>query len=184
MASLIVATSLVGGALALGRPLYVAIAAVAAILLGTVATVLTHAELMQSRRESNRVRAAQAQAYAAIAAVRSAESSDFIAGMNERLAKREVALAQLEDAVCNAQHRAADSARLLKAEQRRVELAELKGMHHLRKLDEAEGRAAEAIVRMAELEQEREALLSELDVLRAELDAWRSVGVEGFRKHA
>lgn len=183
-ALLIVGISLVAGAISLGRPLLTTLAAVVAILLGIAATALTHAELMRSRRETNRVRAEQTQAFSSLAAARSQEHLDFVSSMTERLVHKEVALGQLEDAVCNAQHRAADTARTLKVEQRRAELAELKTMHQGRKLDEAEERAAEAIVRVAELEQEREALLAELDVLRAELEAWRSVGVEGFRKHA
>ena len=41
-------------------------------------------------------------------------------------------------------------------------------------LDESEERAAEAIVRVAELEQENDVLHSENDVLRAEIDAHTS----------
>ncbi|MFN8195547.1 MAG: hypothetical protein U0R80_14850 [Nocardioidaceae bacterium] len=177
VACLLAASALVGAALAAGSPLLVALAAVAAVGLGIAATVTTHSVLMDSRRETNRVRAVEAQAFATISAQRTSENTAYVESMTERLTRTEGALAQVEDALCAAQHRAADSARRLKTEQRRSELAEAKTLHASRKLEDAEGRAAEAIVRVAELEHER-------DVLKAELDAWQNVGVEGFRRHA
>jgi len=141
-------------------------AAVAAVVLGVVATVLTHSELMDSRRETGHVKATEAKAYAQLTDARSAENTLFARSMGERLAHSQTALAQVEDALVAAQHRAAETARKLRAEQRRADEAETKTVHYAGKLDEAEERAAEAIVRVAELEQER-------DVLKSELDAWR-----------
>lgn len=177
MALLVAASALVGATLVAGSPVLIALAAVAAVALGIAATVTTHSLLMDSRRETGRVRAAEAQAFASLADRRVAENATFIESMSARLTRSETALAQVEDALCAAQHRAADSARRLKTEQRRSELAEAKTLHHARKLEEAEERAAEAIVRVAELEQER-------DVLKSELGAWQTVGVEGLRRHA
>jgi outer membrane protein TolC len=53
------------------------------------------------------------------------------------------------------------------AESRRAEAAEQVGRATSAKLDEAEERAAEAVLRVAELEQE-------LDVARAEILAWHA----------
>ena len=71
----------------------------------------------------------------------------------------------------------ASATRTARAESERAALAEAEGQSLARRIEEAEQRAAEAIVRVAELEQER-------DLLRAELDAWQVVGSQPFRKHA
>ncbi|MGZ5404976.1 MAG: hypothetical protein ACXWDL_10040, partial [Nocardioides sp.] len=60
------------------------------------------------------------------------------------------------------------------AEARRAELAEQEGRATTARLDDAEERAAEALLRVAELEQQ-------LDVLRAEVSAWQA---EPRRMHA
>ena len=61
--------------------------------------------------------------------------------------------------------------RKVNSEARRADLAEAEGVRLTQALDESEERAAEAIVRVAELEQENDVLHSENDVLRAEIDA-------------
>ena len=60
--------------------------------------------------------------------------------------------------------------RKVNGEARRADDAEAEGIRLAVALDESEERAAEAIVRVAELEQENDVLRSENAVLRAELD--------------
>ena len=66
MVLLAVAALLVAAAIAAGSSVLVAVAGLLAVLLGAVATKITHTELLVSRREANRDRAAQARAYAAL----------------------------------------------------------------------------------------------------------------------
>ncbi|MFT3873943.1 MAG: hypothetical protein QM714_15080 [Nocardioides sp.] len=174
---LLAACGSIAVAVTVGSVTAVTVSAVVAVLLGAGATTLTHAELMDSRRENARVRAQEARAFASLTEARAAENTAFVESMTEQLTRNQATLAQVEDALCAAQHRAAETARQLKAEKRLVEATEAKTLRTAAKLDDAEERAAEAIVRVAELEQER-------DVLKAELAAWESVGVEGLRKHA
>ena len=61
-------------------------------------------------------------------------------------------------------------ARKLNVEARRADLAEAEGSRLAVALEESEERAAEAIVRVAELEDENDVLRSENDVLKSELD--------------
>ena len=177
MALLLSAAALVGGAIAFGSPMLLAGAAVLAVALGATATRITHSELMVSRRDSYGSQARQAQAYAALSELRAEENSRFVEGMTASLARKDTALGQIEDALCAAQRRAADATRTARAESELAALAEAEGQSLARRVEDAEQRAAEAIVRVAELEQER-------DLLRAELDAWQVVGSQPFRKHA
>src|SRR5690606_13567074 len=129
---------------------------------------------------------------------RSAEQSAFLASMQERMAAQRTVVGELEEALSLAQTRHADAVRRLaletrradaeanraEAEARRADTAERLGAEVERDLqvwlNEAENRAAAAVVRVAELE-------AELDVVRAELDAvtaaWQDAKV-GVRKHA
>ncbi len=175
VALLLVAAAAVAGALMSGSPVLVSVAAVAALVLGVIATRVTHTELMVARREGYGGLARQAQAYAAITEARAEENSRFVATLRERIDNGAVALEQIEEALCAAQRRAAEAARVIRAEGQRADRAEAEGAVVARRLEEAEERAAEAIVRVAELEQER-------DLLLVELDAWRSA--PEYRKHA
>lgn len=175
VALLLVAAASVAGALMSGSPVLVSVAAVAAVVLGVVATRITHTELMVSRREGYGALARQAQAYAAITEARSGENSRFVATLRERIDHGASALEQIEQALCAAQHRAAEAARVIRVESERADRAESESVVVARRAEEAEGRAAEAIMRVAELEQER-------DLLLAELDAWRSA--PAYRRHA
>ncbi len=174
---LLLAAAFVATATVLASTPLITAAAVAGVVLGTIATRITHTELMQSRREADRGHAEQAQAYAALTGERVAENLAFADGMSSRLRSREQALGQIEEALCAAQRRAADATRQARSEAERAHLAETEVAAYAGRLDEAEERAAEAIVRVAELEQER-------DLLSSELEAWQAVGVEGLRKHA
>ncbi len=175
VALLLVAAAAVAGALMSGSPVLVSVAAVAAVVLGVVATRITHTELMVARREGYGGLARQAQAYAAITEARSEENSRFVSTLRDRIEHGAVALEQIEEALCAAQRRAAEAARVIRAEGERADRAEAESVLVADRLDEAEQRAAEAIVRVAELEQER-------DLLLAELDAWRAA--PAYRKHA
>jgi len=171
---IVVSALAVAGAALSGSWLLATSAAVLAVLLGASATRITHTELLQTRREAARDRAAQAQAYRDLTVARTAEHAEYAAAMTTRLTRQETALGELEAALASAQRRAAEATRRLNAEARRADLAEQEGRSHLARLEEAEERAAEAVVRVTELEQE-------VDVLRAEIETWRS---QPYRQHA
>ena len=157
-----------------GSWLLVTLAAVLGVVLGAAATRITHAELLEARREAARDRAEQARAYRDLTVTRTAEQAEFTATMRSRIEGHEQTISELEVALGSAQKRAAEATRKMNAEARRADVAESEGRTSSRLLDQAEERAAEAIVRVAELEQE-------LLVLRAELDAWQNAPA---RRHA
>jgi chromosome segregation ATPase len=144
-----------------------AFAAFTSVVLGAAATRITHTELLQSRRDAARDRAEQAQAYRELTDRRTAEHAEFSAAMTSRVERQEHALTELEAALSSAQKRAAEATLKFNAEARRALKAETEGRATTRLLEEAEERAAEAALRVAELEQE-------IDVLRAEITAWET----------
>src|SRR3954468_6234097 len=154
------------GALATGSWPLLAGSAALGVLLGAAATRITHNELATTRRDAARDRAQQAQAYRRLTEERTAEQAEFAASMQARVTQQQDAVRELEEALTNAQHRASEATRKVNAEARRADAAERQGAdtaERLRaQLAEAEDRAAEAVVRVAELEQE-------VDVVRAEL---------------
>lgn len=162
------------GAVLSGSWLLATVAAGLSVVLGAAATRITHSELMDTRREAARDRAEQAQAYRDLTVTRTAEQATHTATMQSRIAAHEHTIGELEIALTSAQKRAAEATRKRGAEARRADVAEQEGRGLTVRLDESEERAAEAIVRVAELEQE-------LDVLRAELTAWETTSV---RRHA
>jgi chromosome segregation ATPase len=185
---ILAAAVLVGTALVVAVPLLTSLAAVVAVLCGAGATRITHTELVSSRRRAAADRAHQSQTFTALSQARTTENTRFIDGMNANLARQQQAVGQLEDALCAAQHRAAEATRSLQAEQAR---AEQEGLDYERKLVETQEHAATATARVTELEQERDVLRGELEairaeqeVLRSELDAWQIVGSQPFRRHA
>ena len=169
-----VAALLVLGAVLSGSWLLLTLAAVLGVALGAAATRITHTELMATRREAARDRAEQAQAYRDLTVARTAEHATFAETMQSRLGAQENAIHELEVALTSAQKRAAEATRKLNHEARRADLAEHEGRATADRLGAAEQRAAEAIVRVAELEQE-------LDVLLDELAAWHATPA---RRHA
>ncbi len=171
---LVSAALLVLGAVISGSSLVTTIAALGGVALGAAATKITHAELLQTRRDWARDRAQQAQAYADLSERRTKEHTEVLATLQARIAAKESAIGELEVAVTEAQGRAAQLARKMSAEARRADLAEGEATEIRARLEEADQRAAEAIVRLAELELEQQAL-------KAELDVWTSTPV---RKHA
>jgi hypothetical protein len=166
LAAILVVAAIVSGSLTL-----VSTTALLAVLLGAAAVRITHSEVLATRRAAARDRAQQAQDYRQLAEARSVEHRDFATAMQKRLGASQTANAQLESAMVASQGRAAAAMRKLNAEARRAELAEAEGGRLAVALEESEERAAEAIVRVAELEQDNDVLRTDNDVLRAELDA-------------
>ena len=172
IAALVVAAAAVGGSF-----LLTALAAAAAVALGAAATKITHSELIQTRVESARDRAEQAQAYRALTAVRTAENEQFAATMTERVASRQKLIHELEGELALVHTRLAASTLKQGLEARRADQAEARVLAESAKLEDAEHRAAEAIVLAAELEQE-------ITDLKAELTAWETSASMPLRKHA
>jgi hypothetical protein len=169
-----IAALLVLGAVLSGSWPLLTLAAVIGVVLGAAATRITHSELMATRRDAARDRAEQAQAYRDLTVARTAEHATFADTMRTRVEAQETAIHELEVALTSAQKRAAEATRKLNAEARRADLAEHEGRATAERLGDAQERAALAIVRVAELEQE-------LDVLRDELAAWHATPA---RRHA
>ena len=153
---------------------FVSTAAVLAVVLGGAAARITHSELLQSRRDHARDRAEQARAYHDLTVERSIEHAAFCSAMETRLSTSEQVILELEGAVTTTQRRAAEATRRLHQETKRADVAEAENVRLGKALEESEDRAAEAIVRVAELEQD-------VDVLRAEVAAWESAPL---RRHA
>lgn len=155
-------------------------AAVLAVALGAAATRTVHSELAQSRRDAAKDRADVARSYVQITESHNAENAEFISTMKSLMAQREAErqqlIAELEVELGQAQRHVAEAVRAKQAEARRASAAEAEQRVLKRSLDVAEDQAAEAVVRVAELE-------GELDALRAELQAWRSE-TSRVRKHA
>ncbi len=169
---IVLAALVVVGAAVSGSWLLVTIAAGLGVLLGAAATRITHSELVESRVEAARDRAAQAAAYNVLADERSTEHASYVAGVQDRIAEKEHALGELEFALSLSQRRAATSTRKRNAEGRRAADLQVR-------LTEAEERAAVSQLRVVELEQELLALRAELDSVTA---AWHAA--EHKRKHA
>jgi len=169
-ALVITAAVVVIGAVLSASLTVVSVAAVLSVVLGTTATRITRTELVRSRRDAARDRAQQAQDYRALSQTRSQEDREFVDAMGTKLGNAERAVIQLESAVVSSQGRAADAMRRLKAQTRRADLAEVEGTRVAVALEESEERAAEAIIRVAELQDENDVLRTENGVLQSELD--------------
>ncbi len=168
------AAVVVTGAVLAGSWGLLAGAAALSVVLGGAATRITHSELMQARRDANCDRAQQARVYGELAAARSVEHAAYASMMDSRAAAQRLSVEQLEGAFSAAQHRAAETARKLAAEQRRVEELVADGEVTARRLEDAETRAAEAIVRVAELEAELDTAHAEISAAHAALEASRA----------
>ena len=99
----------------------------------------------------------------ALADARYFEHQEFTVAMQGRVGAAERATSQLEAAVVASQGRAAEAMRKLSSEARRAHVAESECGRLTVALDESDERAAEAIVRVAELEQDNVGLRSELE---------------------
>lgn len=174
---LALAAVLVAASFATGSLLLRGLAGLIALVFGVAATKITHSELAQTRRDWASDRAQQARDYQVLDQRRTSEHLAYVAATAAEARQREEALRQMESALVRAERKAAEATRKFSAEARRAELAEDETLRLGRQLEESEQRAAEAIVHLAELEQEA-------DVLRAELAAWQSLRTEQARQHA
>lgn len=154
-------------------------AAVLAVLLGATATRITHSELADSRREAAQDRAEQAQAYRDLTADRVAEQQHYVRRTTATLEGHRSTISGLVEELAGARTEVAEAQLAVEREHERAERAEAEGRLLTGLLDQAEERAAEAIVRLAELEDEHLVLLVELDAERA---AW--AGSPAMRKRA
>lgn len=152
-------------------------AAITAVVLGAAATRITYAEVLHTRHDWARDRAEQAQAFREVDVRRSTEHQEFVAYLRGQSERRELAMRGLETLLTAARGRAHEMTVKFHDEARRAELAEDENALLTQQVTDAEERAAEAIVRLAELEQE-------LDVAHSELIAWQALSAEQSRKHA
>ncbi|GAA0982083.1 Chromosome partition protein Smc [Nocardioides aquaticus] len=144
-------------------------AAVLAVLLGATATRITHSELADSRRDAAQDRAEQAQAYRDLTADRVAEQQHYVRRTTATLEGHRSTISGLVEELAGARTEVAEARLAVEREHDRADRAEAEGRLLTGLLDQAEERAAEAIVRLAELEDEHLVLLAELDAERA---AW------------
>lgn len=163
---LLAALAVVGTAVT-GSWLLVTIAAVGAVVLGATATKITHSELLDYRKEAARDRAGQARAYAELTEVRTTENVEFAADMTGRIAKRDATISRLEKRLGDAASELADAREELSAAHDQAAEAQRVAERLGERLADAEDRASQAVVRVAELEAELDVLQSEWQLLDA-----------------
>lgn len=166
------ALAVVGTALT-GSWLLVTIAALVAVVLGAAATKITHSELLDSREEAARDRAQQAQAYARLTEARVTENVEFAADMTGKLAKRDATVTRLEKRLGDAAAELADARRELGEARDLASTTQRENDGLNRRLADAEERASQAVVRVAELEAELDVVTSELHTARTAAANWR-----------
>lgn len=163
------AAAAVAGTAVTGSWLAVTIAGAAAVLFGAGATKITHSELMASRRDAARDRAEQAQAFRELDERRSLEGVEFAADMQGRIAQREATVSRLENRLADAAAELAEARRQVTSEQERAETAERESGRLAERLADAEERASDAVVRVAELEREIDVLTAQWQAAEAAL---------------
>ena len=102
------ATVLVLASLPTGSATWTGLAAVSALVLGWAALRIMWTEVLQSRQENARDRAAAAYAYQQLFATRAAEHAEFTSTMTERLASAHLSQRELEGQVARQQQRVAE----------------------------------------------------------------------------
>ncbi len=167
------ALGVLGAALS-GSWLLATIAAAVATALGIAAVRITHRELLDSRRDAARDRAEQARAYRVITEVRTAEQALYVAETSGRMKRHEATISRLEGRLAAAADELTEAQRTIDAERRQAQTVQRERDRFASRLDEAEERAALAIVRVVELE-------NELDVVRSQ---WQAEQVAPQRKRA
>lgn len=149
-------------------------AGVAATVLGAAGVRITYAEVADSRRDAARDRAEQAQAYRVIAEKRSTEQALYVADTSGRLARHEATIARLESRLSDAGTELDQARQEIAAERESARLVTADRDRLARGREDAEERAALAIVRVAELEQEIAIVVAE----------WRAGQSAPRRRHA
>jgi len=177
VALLVVAALVVGVAVVTMSAFVMGAAPILVLALGAAATRITHSELLQTRRDAARDRAQQAQSYLALDARRTAQQAQLTETLTSRIAEGNQTIHELEASLSLAQRRLADEHRKMNAEARRADVAEQRLVEEGRRAEDADLRAAEAIVVVAELEQE-------IVDLKAEIAAWQTTTSQPVRKHA
>jgi chromosome segregation ATPase len=131
------------------------------VALGAVATRITYLEVLQSRREAAADRAELAQEYRTLTAERTDENALFVADLTGRLSRHEASIARLEKRLAEATAELTEAQRALDEAIDKTQRVEDENGRLAVRLEDAEERAAVAIVRLAELEQERDVLVAE-----------------------
>lgn len=167
---IVVSAATVVAAVLAGSGLLVTLAAFASVVLGAAATKITHSELLQSRRDAAADKARTAQEYARITAERTEENRVFADSMQQKIARRQRLIGELQEQLAATHKKVAETTLKLGQEARRADQAEAR-------LEESDTRAAEAIVLAAELEQE-------ITDLKAELAAWELAAKPAKRQSA
>lgn len=152
--------AVVGAVLSGSWPL-LATAAGLGIALGAAATRITYLEVLQSRREAALDRAELAQEYSALTAERSDENALFVADMTGKIGRHEASIERLEKRLTEATAELTEAQRALDEAIDKTQRIEEENGRLAVRLEDAEERAAVAIVRLAELEQERDVLVAE-----------------------
>lgn len=150
------------------------VAGAAATALGAAAVRITYAEVVDSRRDAGRDRAEQARAYRLLAEQRCAEQALYVADTSGRITLHEATISRLELQLVGAAAELVQARDDLAAEQTAALLLKSERDRLSRSRDDAEERAAMAIVRVAELEQELDLVLTE----------WHAGQSAPGRKHA
>ena len=163
--------AVVGGALS-GSWLMLTIAAGAGIALGALATRITYLEVLQSRRDAATDRAELAQEYRILTSARVDENVLFVAGMTGRIARQEATIARLEKRLVEVTAELIEAHKQHEQAIERAHRAEEDGGRLATQLAEVEERASQSMLRVAELEKERDVLVAE----------WQAA--ENLRRHA
>ena len=145
-----------------GSWLVATLCALLAAVLGVAATRITYSETVLTRIEAGADRAAQAQAYRALTDERVGENAEFVAHTQVQLAQRQTTIGRLEQRLETTAADLAEARRQLDGVSVRLETVTAERDRLARRLDDADQRAAEAIVRVAELEHEYDVVMAEL----------------------
>ena len=152
--------AVVGAVLSGSWPL-LAVAAGLAVVLGAAATRITYLEVLQSRRDAATDRAQLAQEYSVLTAERSDENAVFAADMAGRVRRHEASIERLEKRLAEVTAELTEAQRAIEESLDVTERIEEENDRLVIRLEDAEQRAAVAIVRLAELEAERDVLIAE-----------------------
>ena len=143
VALLSVATLAVVVALPAQSPLWLSVSAVFALACGWASARIVYTELLQSRREAQADRSAQAQAYKVMFATRAEEHAEFTTTMTDRLSRRDKDVEELEATIVLAEKRAIEAESRVQRESRRAnaaqdKVAELEQALEVRQAEEAD----------------------------------------------
>lgn len=143
VALLAVATVVVLIALPTQSPVWLSVSSVLSLVCGCAAARIVYTELLQSRRENARDRAAQAQAYKSMFTERAAEHAEFTSAMTERLVSRDRSITELEGTIVLAEKRAMEAETRVQRESRRANdamelVAHLQDQLDIRKAEQAD----------------------------------------------